>query len=415
MRVGRESKVIRQTLSLPSGAVLKNRLVKSAMSEALGDAHNDPTDGLISLFDRWSRGGAALLITGNTPVDRRHLEHAGNFVLDEQSDMDGVRRLAAAGRSGGALILIQLAHGGRQVPEAINPNPLSMSSVRLELPGYGIPKEATEVDLEDVIHKFATSAALAKEAGFDGVEIHSAHGYLLSSSLSPRTNKRTDHWGGSLENRARLTLSVARAVRAQLGPQSIIGIKLNSSDFQKGGFGDDESTEVAKMLQSEKIDFLEISGGTFETPAAYQHQSAKENTVAREAYFLDYARKIKAALDIPVMVTGGFRSVEVMNRALSEGAADLIGIGRPFIIDPELARKLLDGSIETAPAVERDFPPSEELPHGAGLNWFCHQLALLGWIGDTDLTTDIIEGHRRYLADIEVATRTLLRVRYGQP
>lgn len=406
--------MIGQSLTLPNGRILKNRLVKSAMSEALGDAHNDPTDGLIDLYGRWGRSGAALLITGNTPVDRWHLEHAGNVVLDARSNMDSVRRLAVAGKSGGALILAQLAHGGRQVPEAINPTPLSMSSIGLELPGYGTPRTATEAELEDAIQKFVISSLIANEAGFDGVEIHSAHGYLLSSSLSPRTNRRADPWGGSLENRARLTLSVVRAVRAQLGANFIIGVKLNSSDFQKGGFSDNDCVGVAKMLESEGVDFLEISGGTFETPAAYQYQSLKGSTIAREAYFLDYARNVKRALNIPVMVTGGFRSLEIMNSALSQGATDLIGVGRPFIIDPEFPTKLLNGSTKAAPAVERGFPPCNELPRGAALNWFCHQLALLGRTGNTDLMIDITEGHWQYLADIEAATRTLLRLRSGQ-
>ena len=240
------------------------------MSEALGDEHSNPTDGLINLFGRWSKGGAALLITGNTPVDRWHLEHAGNFVLDEQSDMSRVRQLASAAKSGGALALVQLAHAGRQTPEAINPQPLSISDVKLIYDGYGKPKPISESEIETVIGQYVSSALLAKEAGFDGVEIHAAHGYLLSSSLSPRINTRTDNWGGSLENRSRLLLSVVRAVRLAVGPQFIVATKLNSSDFQEGGFSHEDSIEVAKMLQKEGIDFLEISGGNFETPVCLQ-------------------------------------------------------------------------------------------------------------------------------------------------
>ncbi len=395
--------MIQQTLKLPNGSVLRNRLVKSAMSEALGDERNDTTEGHINLFERWSNGGAALLITGNTQVDRWHLEHAANFVLDERSDMERARNLASAAKRGGALVLVQLAHAGRQTPEAINSRPLSISDLRLDLPGYGEPKAATEEDLQIVIDKFGRSAALAKEAGFDGVEIHAAHGYLLSSSLSPRINRRTDRWGGSLENRARLVLSVVRAVRSAVGLEFIVAAKLNSSDFQKGGFSHEDSIEVAKMLQNEGIDFLEVSGGNYETPFAYQHSLKKGSTVSREAYFLDYARGIKAALHIPVMVTGGFRSVEVMNRALADGATDLIGMGRPFIIDPEFPLKLLNGSIDMAPAIERDFPPAAELPRGAVLNWFCDQLARLGIEGDADPSVPIVEGHERYMARIRSA------------
>ena len=184
--------MIQDTLTLPNGAVIRNRIVKSAMSEALGDEFNNPTDGLIKLFERWSKGGAGLLITGNTPIDRWHLEHAGNVVLDDQSEMNRMKQLATAAKSGGATALVQIAHAGRQTPETVNPHPLSMSDVRLDLLGYGKPKAATDAELKAVVAQFATSAALAKAAGFDGVEIHAAHGYLLSSALSPRINTRDD-------------------------------------------------------------------------------------------------------------------------------------------------------------------------------------------------------------------------------
>ncbi len=406
--------MIKEPLRLPNGSLLRNRIVKSAMSEALGDECNNTTEGLIRLFERWSKGGAALLITGNTPVDRWHLEHSGNIVLDEQSDMACIKRLASAAKSGGALALVQLAHAGRQTPEAVNSHPLSMSSLRLDLPGYGEPKPATDTDLEKVISQFTRSAILAKEAGFDGVQIHSAHGYLLSSSLSSRINTRDDNWGGVLENRARLTLSVVRAVRSAVGPGFIVATKLNSSDFQKGGFSHEESIEVAKMLQNEGVDFIEISGGNFETPVAYKHSSQKESTASREAYFLEYARDIKAALHIPIMVTGGFRSRDIMNSALADGATDLIGVGRPFIVDPEWPIKLLNGSIDMAPAIERDFPSAEELPRGAALNWFCHQLVLHGTTGEGDSSVSIIKGHELYLERIQLTTDRLLKARGKQ-
>ena len=403
--------MIDQPLELPNGVVLKNRIVKSAMSEALADPRNNPTPALMNLFESWSAGGAGLLITGNTPVDPWHLEHAGNFVLDERSDMGLVSGLAAKAKSGGAKVLAQLAHAGRQTPEAVNPHPLSISDLRLDLPGYGAPLAATETELEEVIEKFTRSALLAQEAGFDGVEVHAAHGYLLSSALSPRINTRTDPWGGSLENRARLLLSVVRAVRTHVAAGFILAVKLNSSDFEKGGFDHLESASVAKMLEAEGVDFIEISGGTFEAPTAYQHSSKKQSTIAREGYFLDYAAAIKSALTIPLMVTGGFRSGAVMKAAIAEKKTDLIGLGRPFIVDPGFPAKLLSGEIETAPAVERDFPPAEDLPRGAVLNWFCHQLALQGTTGAPELSLPLIDGHERYLESIGRATARLLETR----
>jgi len=398
------NEMIEQPLKLPNGSLLRNRIVKSAMSEALGDEFNSTTQGLINLFRRWSQGGAALLITGNTAISRNHLEHVRNFVLDKHSNMDLVKELASAAKQNGTLAIVQLAHAGRQTPETINPKPLSISDIRLQLPGYGKPKAINDSDIEMVINQFASSAMLAKEAGFDGVQIHAAHGYLLSSSLSPRINTRTDRWGGSLENRSRLLRSVLRAIRSEVGPQFIVAAKLNSSDFQKGGFSHKDSIEVARMLEREGIDFIEISGGNFEKPVAYEHSPKKESTVSREAYFLEYARDIKMALTIPIMVTGGFRSRNIMEGALAKGATDLIGIGRPFIIDPEWPTKFLNGDIDMAPAIERNFTVAEELPRGAALNWFCHQLELHGTKGDVDLSVPIIRGHESYLENIRLAT-----------
>ncbi len=406
--------MIGQPITLSSGAVLRNRIVKSALSEALGDAFNDPTDGLISLYELWGHSGAALLITGNIPVDRWHLEHAANLVIDDQTFIERVRKLVSAAKNDGSAVMAQLTHAGRQTPEAINPHPLSISNVRLDLRGYGKPKIATEHELHMVIGKFARSAGLAKDAGFDGVQIHAAHGYLLSSSLSPRINTRTDRWGGSLENRARLVRTIVREVRSTVGPDFIVAVKLNSSDFQTGGFSHEDSIKVAIMLQNDGIDFLEVSGGNFEAPVAYQYSGMKHSTALREAYFLDFARDIKAALRIPVMVTGGFRSLDAMNDALTSGATDLIGIGRPFIIDPNFPWKLLDRSIDMAPAIERNFPAADKLPKGAVLNWFCHQLAILGMKGEVDLSVPIIEGHERYLAGIRSATDYILRTRKAE-
>ena len=397
---------INDPLTLPNGVTLRNRIVKSAMSEALADEYNNPSQALISLFAQWGAGGAGVIITGNTPVDRKHLEHAGNFVLDEHTDMRKVDALVAAGKSGGAAFLVQLAHAGRQTPEIVNPHPTSISDVRLDLPGYGKPAPLTEEQIPELLRKYAASAKIAQDAGFDGVEIHAAHGYLLSSSLSPRINTRTDRWGGAaLENRARLVLEVVRAVRAAVEPGFIVAVKLNSSDFQKGGFDHEESVQVAVMLEAEGVDFIEISGGNFEEPKAYSHAKKSGSTQMREAYFLEYAAAIKDALSIPLMVTGGFRSASVMNAALENGKTDLIGMGRPFITEPGFAAKLLSGEIGRAPAVEETFPPADELPRGAVLSWFCTQIARVGREGQADLALPVVDGHEQYLAAIERVTQ----------
>jgi len=415
---------IRDPLTLANGVALPNRIVKSAMSEALADEHGDASDGQVAIYARWGRGGAGMLITGNAMVDRRHLEHPANFVLDEHTDTARTRRYAQAMKSGGATVaLAQLNHPGRQQgAEDFGHAPLSISDVRLDLPGYARPVAADEAALTEVIAKFARAAALAEEAGFDGVEIHCAHGYLLSSALSPAINTRADRWGGSLANRARLALAVVDAVRQSVGDDFVVAAKLNSADFQKGGFSAEDSVATAVLLQDAGVHFIEVSGGNFESPLAYQHKSRasdattgrtpKRNTALREAYFLEYARAVKAALRIPVMVTGGFRQAAVMNAALAESATDLIGIGRPFIIAPEFPAALLDGRIDAAPAVERDFPDARDLPPGAALNWFCHQLALHGLEGTADLTLPVVDGHRRYI-DRRRATAERLRAARG--
>jgi len=414
---------IRHPLKLANGVVLCNRIVKSAMSEALADEHGDASDRQIAIYARWGNSGAGMLITGNAMVDRRHLEHPANFILDEFSDRARTRRLAAAMKGGGAVALAQLNHPGRQQgAEDFGHPPLSISDVRLDLPGYARPVAADADALAAVVAKFARAAALAEEAGFDGVEIHCAHGYLLSSALSPAINTRADRWGGSLANRARLALAVVGAVRQAVSDDFVVAAKLNSADFQKGGFSAEDSVATAVMLQDAGVHLIEISGGNFESPMAYRHKSraaepatgraSKRSTALREAYFLEYARAVKAALRIPVMVTGGFRSAAVMNAALAEGATDLIGIGRPFIAAPEFPAALLDGRIDAAPAVERDFPDARDLPPGAALNWFCHQLALHGLEGEADLALPVVDGHRRYL-DRRCASAERLRAARG--
>ena len=406
---------IQEPLPLRCGAVIPNRLAKAALSEALADVGNDVSEGLIDLYRRWAEGGAGLLIGGHTAIDRLHLEHAANVVLDDSTDLGRYRRLAAAGTSGEALLLAQLCHAGRQTPENVNERPLSLSPVRLQLDGYAEPREATDLELEEVVQQFARSAELALAAGFNGIEVHSAHGYLLSSSLSPATNRRSDRWGGPLKGRASLLLAIVRAVRAVADGDRVLAVKLNSADFHRGGLTSEDSVQVACWLEDEGIDLLELSGGTFERPNAYQYQSRKTSTRIREAWFLQYARAIKQRASVPLMVTGGFRSLDVMERALAEGATDLIGMGRPFVLDTDFPGRMLAGTLSQAPARERDFADSSELPAGAVLNWFCHQLTEQGRKDSVDPQLPVLAGHEGYLAYREEAARRWQEARYASP
>lgn len=338
-----------QTLTLPNGTVLPNRLAKSAMTEGLADQFDQPTPEHNQLYRTWSQGGTGLHITGNVMIDRRYLERAGNVVLEDNSALDRFKQWAEAGTIGGNHLWVQLNHPGRQCPRMVNSEPLSPSEVQLDILGnFGKPRAMTEDDIQDVIARFTRSASLVKEAGFTGVQIHCAHGYLLSQFLSPKINQRQDQWGGSLENRARIIREVIRSVRAAVGNEFPIGVKLNSADFQKGGFSLDECVTVAGWLGEEGIDLLEISGGNYEQPSLMGAESTevRESTRKREAYFIEYAEQIKASAKIPVMITGGFRSRAVMEKAIESGEVDVIGLARPLCTQTDCSRQLIEQSIE---------------------------------------------------------------------
>ncbi|MBH2032778.1 MAG: NADH:flavin oxidoreductase/NADH oxidase family protein [Pseudomonadales bacterium] len=338
--------LLQQALTLPNGSRLKNRLAKSAMSEALGTTDNHATEALVRLYGRWAAGGIGLLITGNAMIDRRALGEPNNVAIEDDSDMPLLQRWAAAGQADGTQLWVQLNHPGRQSPKGLNAENVSPSPVPFSpaLQAFFAPPRAlTEDEIMALIQRFARSAGIVKRAGFSGVQIHAAHGYLVSQFLSPLTNQRSDQWGGSAENRRRFVLEVYRAMRAEVGATFPIGIKLNSADFQQGGFSEDESLAVIQALHEEGIDLVELSGGTYEAPAMSDQKRHRASTLAREAYFLEFAEKVRAAVPVPLMVTGGFRSLGGMATALSSGAMDLIGLARGLAIEPDLPQRLLAG------------------------------------------------------------------------
>lgn len=327
-----------------SNATIKNRLFKSAMSEQLGTTEHNPTQQLVNLYRTWAEGGLGLSITGNIMVDREALGEPKNVVLDEQSDLTGFKQWAEAGAINNSHIWPQLNHPGKQIPSFICKEPVAPSAISLENgleKGFNTPRALTECEIETIIAKFATSAELAKQVGFTGVQIHSAHGYLLNQFLSPRHNKRTDKWGGSIENRMRFVVCIYQAIRDKVGADFPIGIKLNSADFMKGGFSEEDSMAVIEKLSEIGIDLIEVSGGTYESPAMI---GQSQSTQKREAYFLSYAEKVRKISNTPLVVTGGFRSAQVMTQALQEDVTDFIGLGRPLAVEPDLANKLLSDS-----------------------------------------------------------------------
>lgn len=394
---------LNDALQLPCGTRLKNRVVKAAMSEGLADRHDHATPGHARLYEQWARGGAGLLITGNVMVDRRYLERPGNVVLEDESGMPALRAWAAAGTRDGAQLWMQISHPGRQCPKLVSKTPLAPSAVQLDLLGnFGRPRAMTEEDIEDVLERFGRTAALAQQAGFTGVQINAAHGYLISQFLSPSVNRREDRWGGSLANRARFLLGVVASIRRHVGAHFPIAVKLNAADFQRGGFELDDSVQCALWLADAGVDLLEVSGGNFEHLRLLGYRgdpgTAQDPEVARSevkaGYFTDYALAIAAALEgagkaMPLMVTGGFRSRQGMERVLALGGVDLVGLARPFCTTPALAAKLLSGDASSdallAPSRTENglqrwlmrFKPYRVLRVQGEVAWYARQLAKL--------------------------------------
>ena len=334
-------------LHLKNSFTSKNRFFKAAMSEQLADARHDPTEGLFKVYKRWAEGGFGVVLTGNVMVDRNHLGEPKNTVLDHNSNLELFRRWAVAGSANNTQLWMQLNHPGKQTPKFIQKHPVAPSAIPMDgLWGknFNKPRELSSAEIEDIVEKFILSARLAKETGFSGIQIHAAHGYLISQFLSSRHNQRNDQWGGNLNNRMRFLLEICRGVRAEVGKDFPLSVKLNSADFMKGGFTEEESIQVAQALADNGVDLLEVSGGSYESPVMAEGVEQKQSSLEREAYFLTFAEQLKATVDIPIVVTGGFRSVEAMNTALSSGTTDMIGIARPAAVVPDLPEKALSDS-----------------------------------------------------------------------
>ena len=340
---------IASSFTLPNGSILKNRIVKSAMSENFGTRHHAPSKGLINAYKVWAKGNPGLLITGNIMIDSMALGEARNVVVEDYKDFELLKKWAKSVEGTGVHLWPQINHPGRQAFAAINRETVGPSAISLNMGNtskmFKLPTALTEEAIWDIIKRFGNTARIMKEAGFTGCQIHGAHGYLVSQFLSPISNVRTDQFGGSISNRARFVLEVYREIRYQVGSGYPIGIKINSADFQTGGFTELESLEVIRLLENEGIDLIEISGGTYEKPAMIQGDR-KKSTIAREAYFLDYIEKARKLIKTPLLLTGGIRSVSVMEKALKDGNLDFIGLARPFCLYPNLANQVFDGSVK---------------------------------------------------------------------
>ncbi|WP_040405903.1 NADH:flavin oxidoreductase/NADH oxidase family protein [Amycolatopsis nigrescens] len=346
MPTGTAVELLAEPLKLRCGAILPHRLAKSALSEQLGDRRNGPTRELAELYRTWARGGAGMLCTGNVMVDPRALGEPRNVALPTVPSVADYQPWARAVEGTAAQLWAQLNHPGRQSPRFLSRQPVAPSAVPFADRGvrsvFAKPRALTGSEIEAIIDRFALAASTFVDAGFAGIQLHGAHGYLISQFLSPLTNERTDAWGGDAVRRRRFLLELVRRIRTEIGDGIPLSVKLNSADFQRGGFGEDESLEVVRELGDAGIDLLEISGGTYEKAAMMG--MARESTVRREAYFLDYAAKARKVSDVALMVTGGFSTAEGMAEALRSGALDVIGLGRPLTVDPGLPARLLAGA-----------------------------------------------------------------------
>jgi len=341
------------TLVLPNGIELPNRLAKAAMEENMAECGHLPGESIFKLYKTWSSGGAGLLITGNVMVDHRAMTGPGGIVLESNTPLESFKQWSKAGTQNNTHIWMQINHPGRQVYAAMGGQVLSPSDIALDMGKhsklFGQPSPMTEDDIINLIQRFATTASRAIEAGFNGVQIHAAHGYLLSQFLSPLTNQRTDQWGGSLDNRARLLYEVVKAIKSKLPDSAAVSVKLNSADFQRGGFDADDALQVVKELGKLNVDLVELSGGSYESPAM-QGNTADGRTLKREAYFLQFAKEIAKVAPMPIMTTGGIIRLPVAQEVIDEGVS-VVGIGRALAFSPALPNLW-----KTAPEVKAVLP-----------------------------------------------------------
>ncbi|MES2152974.1 MAG: NADH:flavin oxidoreductase/NADH oxidase family protein [Pseudomonadota bacterium] len=333
-------------LTLPNGSVLPNRLAKAAMEENMAEPGQLPGAALRRLYLSWAEGGAGLIITGNVMVDGRALTGPGGVVLEADTPLEPFAQWAATMRQNGAQAWMQINHPGRQVMAAMGGAAWSPSAVALDLGKHSKlfvqPQAMSEAQIGETIGRFADTAACAERAGFTGVQIHAAHGYLISQFLSPLSNLRQDRWGGSLANRARLLLEVVGAVRARVAPGFCVAVKLNSADFQRGGFSQDNARQVLALLGGLAVDLVELSGGNYESPAM-QGQTASGQTLAREAYFLEFAASLAGVARMPLMTTGGIARRQVAEQVIASGVA-VAGMATALAMVPDLPARWQAGA-----------------------------------------------------------------------
>ncbi|RMH79180.1 MAG: oxidoreductase [Actinomyces sp.] len=357
----RAADLVGRPLELPCGTVLPNRTVKAAMSDSLGDGAGNPTDDQLALYRRWAEGAVAVAIVGEVQIDPRHPERPGNLVLESPVDAERLRRLAEVGRADGTGVWLQLGHAGAladpRLSRPVGPSALEVEGLRC--------RALSSREIAALPATYARAARLARELGFGGVEIHAAHGFLLSQFLSPLFNHRHDAYGGPIENRCRLLLEVVEAVRDAVGPDTAVGVKINATDQLRGGLDEEEGLAVVACLDSSGVDLIDISGGTY-----FPGAPSSSERVTAGPYFVDFARRAREVTSRPLMVTGGIKTRAQAVDALASGAVDVVGVARGLALDPGLVARWLEPA-----GGDPTFPRFDAPPPGAVTAWYTLRLA----------------------------------------
>jgi len=332
-----------QPLTLPCGVVIHNRILKSAMSEGMGSKDFSPNEKHITLYQRFKEGGSGIVVTGNVMIDETALGEPKNVVIEDERHLDALKAWAKAGHSEESALWVQLNHPGKQSPRFITKTPVAPSAVPLSgmmKSAFNQPRALELDEIKDIINRFKEAARIVKKAGFGGVQIHGAHGYLVSQFLSPHHNRRTDQYGGSLENRMRFLVEIYDHIRDVVGPTFPVGVKMNIDDFNETGFQPEEAIQVIRTLEEKGIDLVELSGGTYEKPVMMGSET-------EEGFFLKALKAVNDQFKVPIVITGGFRSLSVMEKVLDDGLAMMIGLARPLVLEPDMILNIKKGTFKS--------------------------------------------------------------------
>lgn len=365
-----QNEVLFKALELPCGVVLKNRIAKSAMSDSLGDGSGHPTPEQNRLYQRWAEGGLAVSIIGEVQATPNYAEKPGNLVLNGHSDLTKFRVLAEHGGKNGTQLWLQLGHAGALAYPPMS-NPKGPSA--LDLPGLRC-EGMTEDETHQVPLEFAKTAKLAQQAGFGGVQIHAAHGFLLSQFLSPLFNKRSDGYGGTIINRMKLILESIEVTRAAVDPNFPIAVKLNSSDQLEGGLDEDDALQVVAALDKSSVDLIDISGGTY-----FPGAKSASDSAGRGPYFIEFAKRARTVTSKPLMLTGGFKTRAQAEDAVMSGAVDVIGLARALALEPALPNLWMANQTP-----EPAFPRFSDAPEGGITAWYTMRLTDIGADKESD-------------------------------